>query len=360
MSELTGIERMQRILRRQPVDRIGLYEHFWDDTQKHWASQGKVGVSEDLASHFGFDMSECWCFNLIADLDHVPQTVEETAETILIRDGNGALLRRHKLHDTSPEHVGYQVTDREGWEEHIKPRLTADRRRIDFAAYRRAKEEARRHQRFFVWSGVNVFESMHPVCGHENLLAGMALDPEWIQDMVASYARLLLELQEILFAEEGQPDGVWYYDDMGFKEHPMFSLDMYREIIQPGHKQTIAANHARGLPVIMHSFGFVEPLLPAMVESGIDCLQVIEIKAGMDPLRIKRNFGDRLSLMGGIDVRSIYTNDRAVIERELQAKVRALMPGFGFTLHSDHSIPKTVDYETYRWFIQRGLELGRY
>ena len=78
METMTGAERMRRILAHRAVDRIGLFEHFWDDTQKQWAEQGKVGPREDLASHFGFDMSECWCFNLMADLDHVPEVVAET------------------------------------------------------------------------------------------------------------------------------------------------------------------------------------------------------------------------------------------------------------------------------------------
>ncbi len=357
---MTGIERMTNILKRKPVDRIGLYEHFWADTHQAWAGQGHVGPDEDLCTHFGYDMSEFWAFNLTADLDWKDLVVEETEETRLVRDGNGALLRRHKLHDTTPEHVDFLVKDRDMWESVVKPKLKFDRRRIDFEGYRQAKAAARAQNRFFVQSGLDVFESMHPVCGHENLLVGMALDPEWVSDMVATYAELTVQLQETLFAEEGPPDGVWYYADMGFKEHPMFSTAMYTELIQPGHIRTIAANKARNLPVIMHSCGFVEPLVPGMIEAGIDCLQVIEVKAGMDLLRLHRQFGDRLSFMGGIDVRAVYGNDRAVIDRELEAKIPLVKQGFGFTLHSDHSIPKTVEYGTYRYFIEKGLELGRY
>ena len=80
------------------------------------------------------------------------------------------------------------------------------------------------------------FELMHPVCGHEYMLMGMALDPDWVKDMVNTYAQLTVDLQEILFAEEGKPDGIWFYEDMGFKERPFMSPAMYSEIIQPGHK----------------------------------------------------------------------------------------------------------------------------
>ncbi len=305
-------------------------------------------------------MEYYWAFNLTADLDFQPEVVEETEETILIRDGNGALLRRHKLHDSTPEHVDFLVKNREDWEEHIKPFLKPDRRRINFQAYRQAKAYAREKNRFFAWCGVNVFECMHPVCGHEYMLMGMALDPDWVKDMVETYAQLTIDLQEILFSEEGEPDGIWYFEDMGFKGRPFMSPAMYKEIIQPGHIKTIDYAKSRNLPVIMHSCGMVEKLVPGMIEAGIDCLQVIEVKAGMDLLKLYRDYGDVLSFMGGMDVRVLYSNDLEKVNRELESKVPIVMGKYGYVLHSDHSIPDTVNYETYRFFVDRGLELGTY
>ena len=192
------------------------------------------------------------------------------------------------------------------------------------------------------------------------MLTGMLVDPDWVKDMVQTYSQLTLDLMDILFAEEGYPDGVWFYEDMGFKGRPFVSLEMYREIIQPAHRKTIAYAHSKGMPVIMHSCGYVAPLVPGLIEAGVDCLQVIEVKAGMDLLELFRDYGDRLSFMGGIDVRVLYTNDRAVINRELTAKIPEVKRNFGYVLHSDHSIPDQVDYENYTYFVQRGLELGSY
>ncbi|OGV50383.1 MAG: hypothetical protein A2X49_12050 [Lentisphaerae bacterium GWF2_52_8] len=357
---MTGKERISRILRRQPVDRIGLFEHFWGDTQKKWTAQGHLKEGEDLSSHFNFDISGCWAFNLMADLNFKNVVLEETEDTILERNGNGAVLRRHKLHNATPEHVDFAVKDRAAWEELIKPKLTPSRDRINFEAYRNMKAEAARTQRFFTWSGVNVFELMHPVCGHEYMLMGMALDPDWIGDMVKTYSELTISLMEILFAEEGKPDGVWFYEDMGFKERPFMSPEMYGELIQPGHAKTFSFAHAQGLPVIVHSCGFVEPLVPGLIEAGMDCLQVIEVKAGMDLLRLKKNFGDRVSFCGGMDARNLVANDIQAIDAELKEKIPVVKEGFGYILHSDHSIPDQCEYRTYRHFVDEGLRLGRY
>lgn len=360
MQPLTGYERTRRMLNREPSDRIGVYEHFWGDTHKKYVSEGHVQPGESLEEHFNLDIVEAWTFNSVIDLDYESEVVEEGEDTLLIRDGNGALLRRHKHHDTTPEHVDFAIKTREDWDAVREKLVNIDERRINFESYREAKAYAKEQNKYFVWSGVNVFELMHPVCGHEHMLVGMALDPEWIEDMVKVYTDLTIQLQEILFAKEGLPDGIWYYEDMGFKNRPFMSPQMYKELIFPAHKKTIDFAHARKLPVIMHSCGFVEPLLPGMVEAGIDCLQVIEIKAGMDLLRIYRDFGDKLSLMGGIDVRVLYTNDYAAIDRELEAKIPIVKQNYGYCLHSDHSIPETVQFETLQYFIDKAIALGRY
>ena len=356
---MTGKERMQRLLRHEPVDRVGVYEHFWNDTHKAWEEAGYLREDESFEDHFQYDMQECWPFNLVADLDFEPQVVAETEDTITFLDGNGAVLRRHKFHDTTPEHVDFRVKDREGWEK-IKPLLTPDPRRINFEAYRKAKKEAADAGRFFVWSGINVFECMHPMCGHENMLMGMVLDPEWVADMAQTYAHLTVELQKILFEAEGYPDGIWYYEDMGYKGSPFMSPEMYCKLIQPAHKYTIGYAKSHNLPVIMHSCGFIEPLLPHMIEAGIDCLQVIEIKAGMDLLKLHKLYGDKICFMGGIDVRTLYSNDRDIIDKELEAKIPVVKQGYNYMIHSDHSIPVTVNYDTYCYFLKRALELGRY
>ena len=71
----------------------------------------------------------------------------------------------------------------------------------------------------------------------------------------------------------------------------------------------------------MHSCGFIEPLLPGMVEAGIDCLEAMEVKAGMDLLRIYKEYGEKIALMGGLDVRPVASNDIDGSRRELDSKI---------------------------------------
>jgi len=252
------------------------------------------------------------------------------------------------------------VKDRATWQQHARGHLLdLDRRRISFETYRQSRALAADKGRFFCVRCLGSFEQMHPVCGHEHMLVGMALDPDWVRDMVQVYTDLTIRHFEVLFAEEGRPDGMFCCEDMGFKQRPFMSPAMYREIVQPGHKRLFDFAHSQGCKVIVHSCGFVEPLVPGLIEAGMDCLQAMEVKAGMDMPHLAERFGEHIAFFGGIDARVLISNDRAKIDAELLAKIPPVLArGCGYILHSDHSEPPEVDYETMVYFLERGREIG--
>jgi len=361
METLTGIERMHCQLARKPMDRIPVFESFWPDTWTNWENAGHITKKEDLTTRFGFDLRQAWYVDTMADIDFKPVILEETDETYVMKDGNGNVTRRHKLHDTTPEHISNFVVDRKTWEEFARPLyVNYDPRRINIEEYKKQRELAREQNQFFTPCPCLMFEFMQMLSNHENLLVGMALDPDWVKDMVNVFADLLINVLEDSFARGGMPDGVFFYEDMGFKEKSFFSPAMYREIIQPGHKKVFDFCKSHKLPIIMHSCGFVENLIPDLLDSGLQCLQAMEVKAGMDVRRLYQNFGDRLSFMGGLDVREIYCNDLQRVENLLQSVLPVVMPGNGYCLHTDHSIPPDVTYETYEYYLRRAKEIGTY
>ncbi|MGD0896592.1 MAG: uroporphyrinogen decarboxylase family protein [Thermoguttaceae bacterium] len=369
---VTSKERFARILAHQPVDRVGLFEVFWQETARNWAAQGHFEKPELISDHFGLDVrrtggeitpGDYRTVNLVADLDAREELVEETRTTRLVRDGNGAILRWSKSGSGAPEHVGFSVEDRHGWEDRIRPHLLDQRtyeRRVKFDAYRDLRAKCRTDQRFMTCAVVGAFDCMSPMCGHENLLTGMASDPEWVRDMADTYATVTIRLLEALFQREGLPDGLWVWDDLGYKHKPFMSAAMYRELVYPAHRKLFDFAHGCKLPVVLHCDGFVEALIPSLIEAGIDCLQPIETKAGMDLVKLKRRYGERIALIGGMDARVLETNDLAAVRRELESKLPAAMAGSGYVLQVDHSVSSLVEYGTYRYFVEHGLEIGRY
>ncbi|MFA5293282.1 MAG: uroporphyrinogen decarboxylase family protein [Phycisphaerae bacterium] len=363
MRELSSYERVRNTLDKKPVDEIAFTIDPWPETIKKWQTEGHFAKKdiEDWWLHFKQDIMAAGWLNSTADLDFEPRVLEETDDTILKVDGNGATLRTHKKYSRTPEHVNFVAKDRIGWEKHIKPHLFGvDGRRIPLEEYKKRRTIATEKQLFFCWHGEGPFEQIHSICGHEDMLMGMTLDPDWVRDMVMTYTELTIRHLELLFNEAGQPDGFWLYEDMGFKNKPFMSLTMYEDIVQLGHKRFFDFAHSIGCKVIVHSCGFVEPLVPGLITAGMDCLQAMEVKAGMDMPHLFKLFGDKIAFFGNIDARALITNDYKIIDEELTKKIVPVVSHSGsYILHTDHSEPPEIKYDTMWHFIRRGKEIAK-
>jgi uroporphyrinogen decarboxylase len=114
------------------------------------------------------------------------------------------------------------------------------------------------------------------------------------------------------------------------------------------------------MPTILHSCGRVKEIIPDLIEVGLDCLQPLEVKAGMDVRELKEKYGDKLSFMGGIDVRAMTDPDPDVIEKEIGSKFEVAKKGGGYIYHSDHSIPNNVSFEQYKRVMELVKKYGKY
>jgi uroporphyrinogen decarboxylase len=87
---------------------------------------------------------------------------------------------------------------------------------------------------------------------------------------------------------------------------------------------------------------------------------LLEVKAGMDLVKLKGLWGDRLAFMGGIDVRAMAHPDPKVIEQEIASKIPVAKQGGGYIYHSDHSVPDNVSFEQYSRVIELVHQYGAY
>jgi len=188
----------------------------------------------------------------------------------------------------------------------------------------------------------------------------MALEPEWIKDMVMTIGRMIImHLEELFYRGGASPDALFFHDDLGFKFRPFMSAEMYREVIYPGHKLLFDYSHSIGCPVIFHSCGYMEPIVPALIDAGMDCLQTIEVKAGMDMKKLFDDFGDKISFYGGLDSRALEANDRQWINNELEKMEYILKNNGSYILQTDHSEPPGTDYETLLYFLDKSIKSSK-
>jgi len=156
-------------------------------------------------------------------------------------------------------------------------------------------------------------------------------------------------------------DVVVFGDDYADKNSTLMSPRHFREFILPGLKRCVDAAHEAGAYVIKHTDGNVMAILDMIVDTGIDALNPLEPQAGMDIRRIKRDYGDRIALVGNIDCG--YLLSQAPVEEVRRVTRRTILdaaPGGGYLLSSSNSIHSSVRPENFMAMIHSWRECGGY
>ena len=185
-------------------------------------------------------------------------------------------------------------------------------------------------------------------------------DPDWVADMFMAGVEVMIQNAEEMMASGYVFDGAFLFDDMGYRNGTLFSPADYRELLFPSHKRACDFFKSKNFPIILHSCGCVQAFIPDLIEAGFTCLQLLEVKAGMDVIELKKDFGDKLAFMGGIDVRKMAHPDPDVIEEEIRTKVGITKVGGGYIYHSDHSVPDNISFQQYCCVIELVRQYGTY
>ena len=360
---MTSRERIKAILSLDIPDRMGLSEDFWPETLRdYWPKEGYPEGTLP-ADYFGFDLQgvEGSWFHP-EPFPGRDETVEETDAWRVSTNGYGATLKKWKHKSGTPEHIGFDCTSRQVWESKYKPPLTVfDPSRIDMDTFRPAYAKAMAGERHTHFANTMHVELMRSMLGDIVMLENLLLDPDWIRDICRTCNDFFFQAYEYLFREVGLPDAIYSYEDLGFSNGPFMSETTYREVLMPYHAELIGFFHDHNLPFIWHSCGDVRKLVPAMIEAGMDCLQAMEAKAGCNVLELSERYGDHISFIGNIDVTKLNTNDRDVIRKEVEWKVKTLRDRrVPYVFHSDHSIPPDVRFESYQFALEVFRENAAY
>jgi uroporphyrinogen decarboxylase len=155
-----------------------------------------------------------------------------------------------------------------------------------------------------------------------------------------------------------------FNDDLGTQDAPFLSVRMFRERIFPYYKRGLDWIHEHTkMKVFMHNDGAIFSLLPTLIEMGVDILNPVQTTAkGMDPVKLKAEFGDRLCFWGGAcdcqHTLAFGTPDQ--VAREVRESLRILGPGGGYVLTAVHNIQAAVPPENVIALFDTALSAGRY
>lgn len=152
----------------------------------------------------------------------------------------------------------------------------------------------------------------------ENIYADMAADPDLAKAVFNKYVDFELEYYERQFqAADGQIDYLLCNDDYGTQTSMLFSVPMWREFFKENTKRLADLAHKYGAYYMQHSCGAVRPIIPELIECGVDILNPIQKVKGMEPESLMAEFGGKIAFSGGIDTQWLLpTGTPDEIEKE--------------------------------------------
>lgn len=352
---MTSRERILRVLNHQIPDRVPIHDSPWAATVRRWY---KEGLPEDTtpSEYFGYEFE---FFGADTTPRFPVKVIEKNEEYIITTTPQGGKRRNHRDYSTTPEIIDWPIKTKDDWKE-IKKLLTPDFTRVDWASGLSRNKTAYEEGKFCVFSGGYGYDILQSYMKSEQLLITMVEDPGWVKEMIMTLAELTLVMADLMIRNGFKFDGAFLFNDMGYRNGLLFSPDTYMKTHYEADKIVFDYFHSKGMKVFLHSCGNVKELIPVLIEVGLDCLQPLEVKAGMDLIELKEKYGDKLSFMGGIDVRLMSDPDPSKIEEEIKRKFEVAKKNGGYIYHSDHSVPKDVSFQQYCYVIELVKKYGVY
>ncbi|MCU0521349.1 MAG: hypothetical protein MUF84_11735 [Anaerolineae bacterium] len=371
---------VDNLLRNRGMERVALHDSPWADTMVAWVRQGYPtrwvhkdvgenrwrpddGRAEEVTQdgdylepvpaweHFGFDMVGIGPWFDPIPIRGYDELLQETNEWEVRRDGAGAALKYWKHKSGTPEHIDFLMNSREIWERDYRPHVVAwDPDRVDVVAMRRSRDRVAGHERWIHYGHLFIWELARKSMGDITLYESLLLDPGWMHDYNRVHTDLWKQAFTRMFDEVGLPNGIWLYEDLGYKNGLFASPRVLGEIVFPYYAEMVDFFHSYDLPVVLHTCGSTVDALPLIIDAGFDALNPMERKAkGNDPFAFAEQVGDRLAFVGGLDARILETNDPDTIRREVTAYIEGMKArGARLIFATDHSISPRTTYDSYR------------
>lgn len=343
---MSAHERVLRALDFKQPDRVPRCDHYWPEFVEAWRREKKPGPDASIYQYY-----------------RSPDVL------VVVGDEGVYPSRAGKLRSEG----GY-TWERDSWGRVVKVRTGAwmqlpveaalkERSDLDRLAFepatmdsRYAKIEAvapamKKHYCLLAKTGGPFLRGTF-IRGEEDFLIDLVEDPVWAGEFVM---RLTDHLTAVGLEELRRCDlyetGIWIYDDIAANWGTMMSPGTWERIFHPAYCKMISTwKRAGARRVLFHSDGNIWPVLDMLVEAGIDGINPLEHRSGMDAVKVREKYGKRLALLGGICNSAILPGgDRDEIRRHVERVLSVGKEG-GLVIGS-HSIGPDVTVDVYDYYI---------
>ena len=340
-------QRVHAALRREPVDRLPVFMWFHPQTAQRLAGLLEIPAS-CLAEAVGDDVRQTWVNNNYAMEGIVHENEGESHVDLwgvqwTKQYGFNQITGFPLAAASRDEVLRYQFPL-----DHLEELM-----RLMLPVMANAKD-------YFIGCDVSpcVYEMYWRLRGIEMALLDMVEAPDFANEMLKRCADFSLELSRAAL-ERYDLDWLWTGDDVSSQFSMLMSPATWRALIKPHLARITAAGKAKGLWVAYHCCGALRPIIPDLIEIGVDVLNPVQCNCpGMDPLELKAEFGKQMAFMGGVDTQGLLPTGSVDEVRRASARLIEGMTrdGGGYILAASHTIPpETPDENIFAMYQEAGI-----
>jgi uroporphyrinogen decarboxylase len=370
---MTGRERFIDVFEYRSVDRVPNWEAgVWGQTRERWDAEGLADENLhwnwwDGEDYFGMDhrLFVPVDFGMTRPFEH--RVIEETDDYEIFVTEAGVTRKalkhgrsKHGTRASMDQFLDFPVKTREDFAEM--------RKRYELALEKRYPQDWRAAA-LPEWKSATIptilgrntatagfYWRARGWMGTESLCYAWYDEPKLMHEMMEFIADLTIEVATPVL-EEMDFDYVMLAEDMAMKSGPLLSPDTFREFIFPHLKRLIEFFKGRGVRYVMvDTDGNSEPLLPLLLDAGVDAIWPIErASCDMDPAFLREKYGRSLRLFGAVDKRELAKGKKAIDDH--LASLLPLIEEGGFIPTVDHTVPPDVSLENFRHYMDRKAEL---
>ena len=350
-------ERVLAAIQHEPIDRVPMRYN------------ARAEVTAKLKAHFGFDTDEQLMRRLGIDFrfvapryvgptdaprSYIPPNAPPPPEASSAATAGGIV---NNFHVYSPFENMTDISELDAFEEFMSELPN----RFDAAGIRDDVARINADEAYFITYklGGRIFMSSQERRGLAQFMVDILTMPDFVHRLMEIQTQYTLDmLRKTLDAAGNAIDCIQYNDDQGTQQSLLLSPALFEEFLLPRIRRVWEMAHDYGVRVFMHSCGAIRPIVPHLIDAGLDILNPIQVGAeGMAPEGLKRDFGDRLTFSGGMDVQSTLpfgTPDE--VRREATERIRVLGAGGGYILDSTNLIQPDTSVENVLAMFDTGRE----
>jgi hypothetical protein len=358
---MTSRERFLKTLDFQHVDVpwTRAYAGIWVETEAVWRCQGYEGAAvgwNDRELHERLDLDEIiqvapW-YGPVPPFEY--KLIEEDELTRLYVNHEGILMREFKEHaDTSmPQFVKFPVESAADFEPFAAERLQLNAaERLSDTWQARIAAGSDDHPKMCWadrWGGF--FGSLRNMMGLENLCVAFYDQPALVERMMEERADAIIRITEEVMKHVSF-DVFWFWEDMAYNHASLIDPKLYRKFALKHYTRVCDWLKSKGVKHIgLDSDGSIWELIPIWLDAGLTQLWPFEVQAGMDVVKVRKEYGHNLAILGGIDKHALVEGGNTM--RQEVDRVMPLVEDGGYIPELDHGVPPDVSWQNFLEYVE--------